>query len=545
MDLRSVDATFAPFGAIVRYSRGVGPSQPDGNVRVIGRYALYGPLAAGGMATVHFGRLLGPVGFSRTVAIKRLHAQFAQDPEFVSMFLDEARLAARIRHPNVVPTLDVVATDGELFLVMDYVAGESLARLARTFADRGTRMPFRIASAIMAGVLHGLHAAHEAKDERGMALGIVHRDVSPQNVLVGTDGVAKILDFGVAKAAGRSQTTREGQIKGKLAYMPPEQLRGMPVTRGTDIYAAGVVLWELVTGQRLFSGDNEGVIVAKVLHGDVQSPSSVLAEKGARLTGDEVAALPRLERILFRALAATPEERFATAKEMAVELERAVPPATSSDVGEWVEVHAHVVLEQRAVRVAEIESGATDIPLEARPSGRMPTAVAVVANAENPTRIVSPSNPDITPPVTQPSSLSVVTGTSSIPAARPNANSWVFVLGIAVLALLVIGGGVAFRYSKTTPTVGAEPTASAPLGSGPSTSPSAPPTASTPSAVVVGVGVSPEPSASAPTPPHTGASTASTPPKKPPPFVPKPANTCSPPYTTDVNGIRHYKPGCI
>ncbi|MFN9938337.1 MAG: protein kinase domain-containing protein, partial [bacterium] len=120
-----------------------------------------------------------------------------------------------------------------------------------------------------------------------MALGIVHRDVSPQNVLVGTDGVSKILDFGVAKAAGRSQTTREGQIKGKLAYMPPEQLRGMPVTRGTDIYAAGVVLWELVTGQRLFSGDNEGVIVAKVLHGDVQSPAAVLAEKGAKLTGDE------------------------------------------------------------------------------------------------------------------------------------------------------------------------------------------------------------------------------------------------------------------
>lgn len=494
------------------------------------------------MATVHFGRLLGPVGFSRTVAIKRLHAQFAQDPEFVSMFLDEARLAARIRHPNVVPTLDVVATDGELFLVMDYVAGESLARLARTFADKGTRMPFRIASAIMAGVLHGLHAAHEAKDERGMALGIVHRDVSPQNVLVGTDGVAKILDFGVAKAAGRSQTTREGQIKGKLAYMPPEQLRGMPVTRGTDIYAAGVVLWELITGQRLFSGDNEGVIVAKVLHGDVQSPSSVLAGKGAKLTGDEVAALPRLERILFRALAATPEERFATAKEMAVELERAVPPATSSDVGEWVEVHAHVVLEQRAVRVAEIESGATDIPLEARPSGRIPAAVAVVANAENPTRIVSPSNPDITPPVTQPSSLSVVTGTSSIPAARPSANNWAFVLGIAVLALLVIGGGVAFRYSKApTTTVGAEPTPSAPVPSTGS-APSAPPSASSPPTVVV---VSPEPSASAPTPPHIGASTASTAPKKPPPFVPKPASTCNPPYTTDANGIRHYKPGCI
>ena len=154
-------------------------------VRVVGRYALYNAIAAGGMATVHLGRLLGPVGFSRTVAIKRLHAQFASDPEFVSMFLDEARLAARIRHPNVVPTLDVVATGGELFLVMEYVPGESIARLARTLRENHEALPTRILSAIMAGVLHGLHAAHEAKDERGVPLGIVHRDMSPQNVLVG------------------------------------------------------------------------------------------------------------------------------------------------------------------------------------------------------------------------------------------------------------------------------------------------------------------------------------------------------------------------
>src|SRR3984885_13226422 len=130
--------------------------------RVIGRYALYGELASGGMATVHFGRLLGPVGFSRTVAIKRLHPQFAKDPEFVSMFLDEARLAARIRHPNVVPTLDVVATEGELFLVMEYVQGESLGRLVRTLGRTNARVPTRIALSIVAGALQGLHAAHEA-----------------------------------------------------------------------------------------------------------------------------------------------------------------------------------------------------------------------------------------------------------------------------------------------------------------------------------------------------------------------------------------------
>src|SRR5262249_30807867 len=162
------------------------------------------------MATVHFGRLLGPVGFSRTVAIKRLHAHFAADPEFVSMFLDEARLAARIRHPNVVPTLDVVATAGELFLVMDYVPGETLSRLIAASNAQRRWIPLPIAAAMACGVLHGLHAAHEAKSERGAPLGIVHRDVSPQNLLVGTDGVPRVLDFGVAKAAGRLQTTRDG-----------------------------------------------------------------------------------------------------------------------------------------------------------------------------------------------------------------------------------------------------------------------------------------------------------------------------------------------
>src|SRR5690349_12221835 len=135
------------------------------------------------MATVHIGRLLGPVGFARTVAIKRLHQQYAKDPEFVSMFLDEARLAARIRHPNVVPTLDVVALSGELFLVMDYVHGVSLARLARAVQLQKTRIPVEIAASIVVGALHGLEAAHQARSERGLPLGIVHRDVSPQNVI--------------------------------------------------------------------------------------------------------------------------------------------------------------------------------------------------------------------------------------------------------------------------------------------------------------------------------------------------------------------------
>ncbi len=263
--------------------------------RVVGRYALLGELASGGMATVHFGRLIGPVGFSRTVAIKRLHAQFAKDPEFVAMFLDEARLAARIQHPNVVSTLDVVALEGELLLVLEYIHGEALAQLLRTARKAKQPLPLKIVAAIASGMLHGLHAAHEAKSEHGEPLGIVHRDMSPQNVLVGVDGTARVLDFGVAKAVGRVVSTREGQLKGKLAYMSPEQVHGGAVDRRTDIYAASIVVWEVLTGRRLFDGDNEGLLFSQVSKGATKHPSEVVPDLP-----------PDLDAIVMRGLAREP-----------------------------------------------------------------------------------------------------------------------------------------------------------------------------------------------------------------------------------------------
>src|SRR5258708_3447542 len=187
-----------------------------------GRYAIYDEIASGGMATVHFGCSLGAGAFSRVVAVKRLHAHLARENEFVTMFMDEARVAARIRHPNVAPILDVVATDREIFLVMEYVHGESLSKLFG--AMRASRQPMPVAAAILVGLLGGLHAAHEATDERGMSLRIVHRDVSPQNLIIGADGVARIVDFGIAKAVGRLQHTQTGEIKGKFGYMAPEQV---------------------------------------------------------------------------------------------------------------------------------------------------------------------------------------------------------------------------------------------------------------------------------------------------------------------------------
>jgi serine/threonine protein kinase len=175
----------------------------------------------------------------------------------------------------VVPTLDVVARDGELFLVMDYVQGESLARLVRASSAKHQSIPLDVVSAIICGVLHGLHAAHEATDDHGDPLEIVHRDVSPHNVLVGADGIARVLDFGVAKAAGRIHTTRDGQVKGKLAYMAPEQLRARGLDRRTDVFAAGIVLWELLTLERLFGDTSEEIVVTNVLERPIPRPSTI------------------------------------------------------------------------------------------------------------------------------------------------------------------------------------------------------------------------------------------------------------------------------
>jgi serine/threonine protein kinase len=317
---------------------------PD-SPKVVGRYAIFAKIASGGMASVHFGRLLGAAGFSRTVAIKRLHPHLAEDPDFLSTMIDEAHVAARVHHPNVVPTLDVVAEGTELLVVMEYVRGESLSRLFRTEAARLERIPLPIAIAVAVGALHGLHAAHEATSEHGDPLAIVHRDVSPQNILVGIDGVARVIDFGVAKATGRLQTTRPGVLKGKMAYMAPEQLSGGEVSRRVDIYALGVVLWEVLAGKRLFAGESDEQLVVKILVGAKEPPSQHTPGVPAEL-----------DAIVMRALSKNPAERFASAREMADALMRVVTPAFPPTVGEWVEALAHDALSRRTAQVAEIES---------------------------------------------------------------------------------------------------------------------------------------------------------------------------------------------
>lgn len=392
-------------------------------IKIVGRYAIYKMIARGGMATVHLGRLLGPIGFSRTVAIKRLHAQFASDPDFTTMFLDEARLAARIRHPNVVPMLDIVSTTDELFLVMDYVPGESLGRLLQAMRSKKARIPIPIAISIVTDMLHGLHAAHTATNERGEALGIVHRDVSPQNVLVGTDGQARILDFGVAKAAGRMQETREGQIKGKLSYMAPEQLLGAEIDCKTDIYAASIVLWEALTGRICAESNNEGAIITRILKSEILPPSKVLAESNVELDEPTQRLLERLDAITMRGLDRNPANRFDSARDMASALEDAIAPASMSSVSAWVEEAAGDLLKKRALLLSDIESSSTIRALSERPP----------ALSDSSKSLLVPSDSGLHPSTS-------ITATLSRTNAEEIQRKWSVSKTMTIVALIVVTG---------------------------------------------------------------------------------------------------------
>jgi hypothetical protein len=502
--------------------------------RVLGRYGLYEKIASGGMASVHIGRLRGPVGFARTVAIKRMHPHFAEDPEFVSMFLDEARLAARIRHPNVVPTLDVVALSGELFIVMEFVHGESLARLIRGASARGERIPPEMVASILVGVLHGLHAAHEAKSDHGEPLEIVHRDVSPHNVLVGTDGVARVLDFGVAKAVGRAQTTREGQLKGKLAYMAPEQIRGS-ASRVTDVYAASVVLWEALTGKRLFVGENDAHVFDQVLRGCSVPPSAHVKDLP-----------PALDAVTMRGLQVDPASRFPTARDMARALEEAMPLAPASRIGDWVEAAAKETLAERSARIASIESewgayapgpAAPEGAARARSTGPLSPAPPVAAPASHGRLPAGTVTYEMASP-TQLSTGSASTPRRAAPLEGRARAPWLWAAGGA-LALVgaaalgrAMGGPAPAPSSALAASAPPAPVASAwTPPDAPAVSEASHPAAEPAPSVPVADSV-PRPSAPSVTPPTW----------KRPPAV---SRGCDPPYVINQAGHRERKPGCL
>ncbi|MGH7282666.1 MAG: serine/threonine-protein kinase, partial [Polyangiaceae bacterium] len=309
--------------------------QPQATLR-LGNYEPLIELASGGMATVYAARQLGAAGFERLVVVKRVHRHLLGNRDFFNMFRDEARVAALIRHPNVVAVSDVVEVEGELLLVMEYVEGSSLSTLRGAAREVGATFPVGVCTRIAYDALAGLHAAHEATDMRGNHLDLVHRDVSPQNFLVGVDGASRVIDFGIAKARHRLTETKSGSLKGKYSYMAPEQTRGMPVDRRTDIFAWGVVLHEMLTGERLFRGENEFDTMRRIWEAPIPPPSQVNP------------AVPRsLDAIVLKALARDPAQRFSTATEILDVMERAAPLGTQREVAAFVDKAAGARLRER------------------------------------------------------------------------------------------------------------------------------------------------------------------------------------------------------
>ena len=413
----------------------------------IDRYDLVAEIASGGMATVYLARLAGVGGFQRFVAIKRLHPHLQSEEEFVEMFLDEARLAAGIHHPNVVPILEVGASDRGYYLVMEYIEGDTLARLLARASARGRPMPPEIGLRITLDMLAGLHAAHELRDHMGNPTELVHRDVSPQNVLVGLDGIARITDFGVARAASRLSATRVGQLKGKIAYMAPEQAVANPVIdRRADVFSSGVVLWEALASRRLFKSDNDAATLSRILSEPIPDLSRL-----------NPAVSPQVNAVVMKALARDQNQRFASCAKFADALERAATAtgkvATGRELSAYItDVIGHEITQQReAVRgwVARSESS------HPRPSN--PLSMGTVS-------VGAMALPGATPTTGHSPGLS-----GMLPEAPGRSRGPLF--GVLLVALLAAGGGAAYYATRID-----EPSASA----APQRPPEAPPSVAAP-----------------------------------------------------------------
>ena len=515
----------------------------------IGRYVLHRQIARGGMATIHIARLMGDEGFSRIVAAKRLLPEFAEDSDFVAMFLDEARVASKVHHRNVVPVLDLVTTGDEVILVQEYVHGAPLHWLLRTARQTKTHVPVDIAVSIACQVLAGLHAAHETVDEIGMPLNIVHRDVSPQNIMVSLDGSGRLLDFGVAKATMAAHITREHTFKGKLAYSAPEQLRGAAV-RQSDVYSLAVVLWELIVGHRMHDkSQSEQEIVASIMMGTLPTVTEALAGEKEWIAKERWRQLEAIEPIIKKGLAVELHARYADAAAMEKALAAAIPPASSTGVASWLKSLGREFLDGRDKVLAAEEASwrrtaapgrLTPLPGERRSMSRLSSEV---------------SNARSVGSLTQPKSKSTL-----IIAAL---SALVVVLGIGIVFALSSGD----TKPETRPPVATDP----------------PPVSTTPTAQPAAAAVQPAPldTKPAPLPPvvdppaMTVKQPVPTPPPSPivrrlpprPPPVPvkavvttkapvktvtptpapeqaPPANDCNPPYYFE-GSKKIFKPNCI
>jgi serine/threonine-protein kinase len=470
---------------------GLGPGH------VLGRYELLLPVAAGGMAMVWAARMTGSRGFQKIVAVKTMLPQLSEDDEFEQMFLDEASLASQVRHPHVVEILDLGEHEGVLFLVMEWIDGVPLNRLAK-LAKAENGVPLGIAARIVMAASAGLHAAHELKRD-GALVGLVHRDVSPQNILVTGEGITKVVDFGVAKATALGGgATVAGQVKGKISYMSPEQGRGDPIDRRTDVFALGTVLYALTTGKHPFRRDSEGATMMAICSEEPVVPPSHI-----------VPSYPRaLEAVVLKATAKDQKQRFASADELFRALDQLpseIRASSDEDVGAYV----------RKLSGAELDERRKQLRLALERSGE-----------ERSVRTLTLPGRESLTGTSSPGSVSVMGTTASLNpgagdelAARFAQHRRRRLLAVSGLGLALAAGGVAFALMNAreqaqapspVPTPSAAPVAAEP----------APVSPALPEAPAAGVDVAPLPTASTseasdkelkPAPaPHKKASSTST-----------------------------------
>ncbi len=401
------------------------------NTRV-GRYDLLAPLAQGGMGAVYLARIAGTIGTEKLVAVKVIHAQYAAEQTFVSMFLDEGRIASRLNHPNVCTTFDVGVDNGIYYQAMEYLHGEPLSAVLKRCAQRkpDERTRLLAMARVIADACEGLHSAHEARGQDGSPLGIVHRDISPHNIFVTYEGAVKVVDFGVAKAAERLEQTKTGTLKGKVQYFAPEQLEGKPIDRGVDIWAMGICLWEALTMRHLFKRETDAASMMAIIKGEVNPPSQFVA-------------LPEgLEDVTMKALARERSDRFASARDVSRELQRVIARTGDifgiAELGDFmctifadskeakdgrvlqVRREASVLLAEAAGHRAQAGTGQTGLP----PPPSMQAPATTPAQAPPPPATASAWTAAPPPPPTAPTATVQQPGQNAVPTstfAQPGA----------------------------------------------------------------------------------------------------------------------------
>ncbi len=390
----------------------------------LGPYELRYLIARGGMASVYLGWLPGPAGLGKWVALKVMHPHLAGNERFVRMFLDEARVASNVEHENVCSVIDVGLDEGRKlpYLVMEHLRGEPFTAVLDTSTKSSAPLSTRMAARIVCDIAKGLHAAHELTDDDGKHLDVIHRDISPQNIFVRYDGVAKVLDFGVARLADRMGETRPGEYKGKLCYMSPEQFKNEEIDRRTDIWALGVVLWEVTVGRALFDAHNQGATVYAVLTGDIPRPA------------DEVADYPAaLEKIVMRALTRDRDQRYATAAEMSAALESFLASGgervATEHVGQWMRRTFARRIEKTRVAMLAAYDSPEDVPEQLLLElGDVPT----LGDDSKQSSEGAPAQQDTTP-------LAV-----GIDGSRRFKKPWVAVAGVSLLLFILLVVGLSF-----------------------------------------------------------------------------------------------------